>query len=119
MLEIILEVGAEGGSITLFGSRDRNDKWLFSLHAFDCSDEEKEAQPEANKDSNSSSTSKPSLTSSWSEALSLLNYYASWHYLYPLILHHEFESYILDEVRKRGGIEELERWRRILKRRAI
>jgi hypothetical protein len=110
MSEIILEIGAEGGSITLSRSRSSNEVWLFSLRAFDCSDDE----PQQEADQDSSRVSKLSAAYSWPEAVGLLNRYASWYRLYPLALHPEFEHYILDEVKKHGGKAEVDRWRRIL-----
>ncbi|MDF1628706.1 MAG: hypothetical protein P1U78_02820 [Alcanivoracaceae bacterium] len=110
MPEIILKIGAEGGSITLYGVRRNNDFERFSINTYDCSDDE--AEDDASRDI--SQISSPNSASSWPDALNLLKRYPSWYRLYPLVLHPDFESRILEEVRNCGGDAALELWREAL-----
>lgn len=83
--EIILEVGAEGGSITLFGTKNNNE-WAFGLSVIDVAnyfiDDNHMEQ-------------KSSLVTSWESALDLLDQYP-WAVLVPIKVHYEFR----DKVRK-------------------
>ena len=105
--EIIVEVGAEGGSITLYGVRGQQG-WLYSRSVIDCTplfiDEE-------------TIRHKSDATDSWDVALRLLDRYP-WHTFVPLIIHPEFRQQIWVAVQKRfdsigGSGEELEPWRKL------
>jgi len=107
--EIILEVGAEGGSLTVLGKRtidgssrfgvERNELMLFDP---DDDPDNREAYYQQNENLHS-----------LPDALKLLDKYP-WFSLYPVDVHPEFFTTILSEVRKRGGEEEETRWREIL-----
>lgn len=88
--EVIVEVGAEGGSITLYGVRT-DTGWRYQRNVVDQTlfmlDEE-----EIRHDS--------LFCSSWDEALSLLDKYP-WHQLYPLQVHSEFQAAVLRAVQER------------------
>jgi len=88
--EVILEVGAEGGCITLFGIRDRND-WAFSLSTHDQTPNFIN-EPVTIHDSE--------IVNSWEEALNLLDRYP-WHKLYPLEVHPEFRNKVFEAVSTR------------------
>lgn len=102
--EIILQVGAEGGSVTLYGVRTENG-WRFLCNVVDQTprmlDEE-----EIRRDSQ--------FTSSWDQALALLDRYP-WHRLFPIRVHPDFRQAVWSVVRTRyvgkGSEHELERWR--------
>lgn len=110
MPEIILKIGAEGGSITLYGFRSDHGFQLFSIDTYDCSDDE--AEHEASSDINQ--ISDQNSASSWPDALNLIRRYPSWYRLHPMVLHPDFESRILDEVRNCGGDAALKRWQEAL-----
>jgi hypothetical protein len=105
--EVIVEIGAEGGSITLFGVRSPRG-WLYSRSVDDWTpeliDEER-----IEHDSN--------VVDSWEAALGLLDQYP-WHLLSPLNVHPEFRRQILVAVQKRFESTEdpmgrIERWREL------
>lgn len=88
--EVIVKVGAEGGSITLFGVRTK-EGWQFSRELIDQSllllDE-----PEIRHDSK--------VVSSWPEALELMDRYP-WQHLRPLDVHPEFRGMVFEAVLER------------------
>lgn len=95
---VILQLLAEGGSLTLFGRQDHSGNWSFTLEAYDCSD-----------DDDFKSSEWPA--SSWPEALVLLDTFPYWPSLHLRVLHPEFESRILEEALRRGGDAAVRRWR--------
>jgi hypothetical protein len=114
--EVILELGAEGGSLTLVGTKAAHG-WRFRmirdestlrdlLSEEDC--EGLELQSES------------SWVDSWEAALALFDKYP-WHLLYPLRVHPHFVTQIWAAVReclrndpRSEQHHELERWRRLL-----
>lgn len=88
--EVIVEVGAEGGSVTLYGIRSHGG-WVFSRHAIDQSAEFLE-EPWEQRDSQT--------VASWAEALALLDSHP-WHRLYPLQVHADFRGAVFDAVKDR------------------
>ena len=75
--EVILEVGAEGGAITLYGVRDL-DGWRYSTSVLDQTPSllpDEFDEPEIRKDSE--------VVNSWEAALRLIDRYP-WHRLSPL-----------------------------------
>lgn len=103
--EVILEIGAEGGSITLCGTRTA-DGWRFSRNLLDQTPELLD-EPAIEHDSN--------MVESWSAALELLDTYP-WHRLFPLWVHPEFRGLVLDAVKARytangpRGPDRTDRW---------
>lgn len=100
--EIIVEVGAEGGSITLYGIRLRGE-WVFSRHTIDQFAQAADGTFEP-LDSQTAT--------SWSEALALLDSYP-WHRLFPLQVHPEFLGVVFDAVKVRYGDAEDSVWNRL------
>jgi exonuclease III len=88
--EVIVEVLAEGGSITLYGARSPNG-WVFSR---DVMDQTPELLDEPWIEHSSTRVD------SWEAALELLDDYP-WHRLSPYKVHKEFRKAVLDEVEKR------------------
>lgn len=90
--DVVIKVGGEGGSITLYGRR-RGEGWIFSLQSLDQSpmffDE-----PSEQKNSLAVAT--------WPEALALLDSYP-WHRLCPDEVHPDFRTAVLDAVNARYG----------------
>ena len=83
--EVIVEIGAEGGSITLFGVRSPRG-WLYGRSVGERIDEER-----SQHDSN--------VVDSWEAALGLLDQYP-WHMLSPQHVHPEFRRQIFAAVQK-------------------
>lgn len=100
--EIIVEVGAEGGSVTLYGIRSRGG-WVFSRQAIDHFAETSDGTWEPLNSPKSAS---------WSEALELLDFYP-WHQLFPLRVHPDFRGAVFDAVKVRYGDAEDSVWNRL------
>jgi len=105
--ETILELGAEGGSLTLFGSRDAAGQWKFWRK----SDETtmRELLDEEDLRGLGSLVSEGGPVSSLQEAFALLDKY-QWQSMVPLQIHPEFRSAIQSEVQRRCTPEELAIW---------
>lgn len=94
--EVILEVGAEGGSVTLYGIHSHRG-WVFTRHSIDQSAALFLGEPVEKSNSQT--------VASWAEALALLDSYP-WHRLYPLQVHPEFSRAVFDAVKLRYGVAE-------------
>jgi hypothetical protein len=84
--EVIVEIGAAGGSITLFGIRSQRG-WLYSMSV-----EERALEEGYEYDSDAVDT--------WEAALVLLDRYP-WHLLLPMKVHSEFRQQIWVAVQRR------------------
>ncbi len=105
--EIVLEVGAEGGSITLLGEREAGD-WQFQM-------ETQETYDLSEEDVGVGENSAPiECVRTFHEAVAILDRYR-WFGLQPLKVHPEFREAVLLAVRMRGGPTEETRWREKLK----
>jgi hypothetical protein len=108
--EIIVEIGAEGGSITLVGVRS-GAGWRYQTSGVDWTPElldEKRVQHESDP------------VQSWEAALRLLDNYP-WHALVPVHVHPEFRGRIWAAVQKRfddhpRASSGLDRWREFCER---
>jgi hypothetical protein len=103
--DIIVEVGAEGGSIALIGTR-RDRGWTYSRSVKDWTPELIDEEPISHKSAE---------VDSWEAALRLLDKY-SWQTLYPLKIHPEFRARVWIALQERLVADEtksseLERWR--------
>jgi len=87
---LIVEVGAEGGSIKLYGLKIEKG-WKFSRHVID-------QTPAMIGDATIGH--RTAVVESWTEALELLQRYP-WHRLQPMTVHPEFHQAVLDAVRAR------------------
>lgn len=109
--QIVLEVGAEGGSITL-SRLTREGRQTFTLgtneSALDDLLSDEDVLP-------SGPNAQP-VGGTIDEALDALDRYP-WYRLSPLFVHPEFAELIRSAVRERGGDEALQRWNRTLDRR--
>jgi hypothetical protein len=83
--EVILRIGAEGCSITLFGTSSQRG-WLYNMSVDECLDDDR-FQYESN------------VVDSWEAALTLLDQYP-WHRLSPLKVHPEFRTQIWTAVQR-------------------
>lgn len=110
-IEIILKVGAAGGSLTLFGSKSANGKWDFFIERneaamCDLMDEEDRE--------GFIPISRTPYVHSVEEGLQELSSYP-WFMLHPVEVHPEFQEKILVEVKRLGSKSDIERWERRLK----
>src|SRR5882724_4800290 len=105
--EIILEVGAEGGMLTLFGSKNASNAWKLwtktdETASYGLLDEE-------DRGSLGTPVKKSEFATTLSGGLALLDKHP-WFRLVPLQVHPEFRDAILLEVRKRGTPADEARW---------
>ena len=106
--EVILEIGAEGGSLTLYGARTASG-WLFSRRVID-------QTPTLLDDKSLEHDSE--LVDSWPAALELLAEYP-WVSLYPIDVHPEFRPQVFSAVlaiyraRKDTVRRQLPRWKEL------
>ncbi|MGB8259478.1 MAG: hypothetical protein WCE75_03975 [Terracidiphilus sp.] len=105
--ETILELGAEGGSLTLFGNRDAAGQWRFWTQTDETTMIDLLDGEDLSGLGSLDNTSAP--VYSLHEALALLDKYP-WYRLTPLQVHPEFRLVILGEVQKRGTPEEVASW---------
>ena len=109
---IIVQVGGEGGDITLFGRRNVYKQWVFRRSSSDSSwsmiDEARDADPGPPPD--------PVWVKTWNEAIALLDR-NPWAQLVPLAVHAEFRETVLVEVTRRLLVDpsrrnerQMERW---------
>lgn len=87
----ILKIGAEGGSLTIYGHRER-DQWRFSRTVFDHF---------GDLVGRSAGRSESAIVDTIEEALALLDRYP-WQALYPLEIHPEFCEAIIARAQKRA-----------------
>jgi len=88
--EKIVEVGADGGSISLFGWQDDKSEWHFLRET-----DERTLMGMMPEEDRNSCTSESVV--GWDEGLKLLNRYP-WLFLYPLYVHPDFGKLVLQEV---------------------
>jgi len=106
-VETILELGAEGGSLNLFGNRDAAGQWRFWTRTDETA--MNELLDEEDLRGLGSPVKTGEAVSSLPEAFALLDKY-SWCGMTPIRVHPEFRLAILDEVQKRGTPEEVASW---------
>jgi hypothetical protein len=108
--EVILEIGAEGGSITLYGVRTQRG-WSFSRKVIDWTpelDEEPMNEEPFRRDA--------TIVNSWEAALDLLDQHPWWK-LYPISIHPDFRQKVWVAVHERlhhnceSTEDDLKRWR--------
>lgn len=89
--EVIFEVGAEGGSLAIYGIRAESG-WFFSRELID--------QSSVLLEGGSGIQHTSQIVNSWERALSLLDKYP-WQRLYPVLVHPEFRKEVFDAVLNR------------------
>jgi hypothetical protein len=104
--EVIIELGAEGGSLALYGFRTERG-WSFTMEVIDRTPEFTAEDPIQKKSG---------VVDSWDAALELLDQYP-WAKLSPISIHHDFEQHIWAAVqeRLRATEPELIHWRQLLR----
>jgi hypothetical protein len=114
--EIIVQVGAEGGSLTIEGKHYGDTGWQFRMVRNemalydDCVDDDEEPPDIAEF------LERTDYLDSLGEALKLFDTYPYWINLYVVAVHPKFVDEVLAEVRSRGGILAEARWREALDR---
>jgi len=110
--ELILEVGAAGGSISVWSVKAKG-----GLRSFLIIKDETTLKEFMTKEDAAGLTFKSETgpLHSFADALTALGSYP-WHRLYPLFVHHDFIDPILAEVKKLGGKKEVDRWQDTLER---
>jgi hypothetical protein len=108
--EVIIELGAEGGSITLYRWRTEQG-WAFRREVVDWA-------PELFDDERIES--KSPVVDTWEAALQLLDQYP-WPKLYPISIHPQFRRQIWRAVQERvqSSSEPFERWRELCRSKGI
>ena len=106
-VQTILELGAEGGSLNLFGNRDAAGQWRFWTQTDGTTMNELLDEEDLRGLGSLVKTSES--VSSLPEAFALLDKY-QWRGLTPLQVHPEFRSGILHEVQEKGTPEEVASW---------
>lgn len=111
----ILAIGAEGGSLTIFGERSTSGAWSFFLHVdetatCDLLDEEDQQWLEPRSTS--------PRVHSFDAAIALLDKYP-WFRLCLMEVHPEFAAAVRHEVRKRASLSELAQWQEELLRQSF
>lgn len=107
--EVILQIGGEGGDLTIYGVRTETG-WRFSREVID----QNCLMLDGTETCHSSE-----VVDTWDGALALLDRYR-WHYLFPLAVHPEFRQQVIDLVRARyeaGSVPDrygqLDRWNKV------
>jgi hypothetical protein len=109
--QIIVDIGAEGGSLTVFGQKNAAGEWKFGEKRDETTLYDSEEDPDGTDFKHFYETTGCILT--FGEAIARLDRYR-WFRLYPLEVHPEFLDAVLLEVRMRGGEVEEARWRETL-----
>lgn len=107
----ILEVGSEGGSVSLLAKIDSDGKWIFRV----TNDESSLADLLDEPDLKEHSYGQTEWVSSWDQALSLMDKYP-WPRLCPVVIHESFVRQIAEALQARTGENPVtnRRWRRVL-----
>ena len=104
--EIILEVGAEGGSLSIVRTRASDGTWRFVV----LRDETTLADMlDDNEQKAFAFIDASGAVDALAAALQVMNRYP-WHRLMPLKLHEEYRGAVMAEVLRRGGAGEAARW---------
>ncbi len=110
-LQVILKIGAEGGSIAILGQRSGLGNWKFFMET----DETAMADLLSGEDRSSLGhrdfNRQSGIVDNFDDALKMIDRYP-WHKLCPLKVHSDFQDRVLAEVERRGG--SVERWKRLL-----
>ena len=113
--EVILEIGAEGGSLTIFGIHDPECEWRFTTLRDETTlrDMLPEEEQEGLK-----FYERSGYVASLADALALFDCYP-WHKLYPEQVHPDFRQKIFEVVVSRFEAEGEDRWDQLSKWRRV
>lgn len=110
--EAVLEVGSEGGSLTLIRERNGEAGWQFRMGRDESAIYDLLSQEDRSELADYSGQTQ--CVNSFEDALKFLDQYP-WFRLHPVYVHPEFITAVLFQVEKRGGAQEAARWREQLK----
>jgi len=110
-LELILEVGAAGGSLSVWSSTNKEGNRSFLVKRDESTLKELMDEKDAEGIEFTSTTGQ---LQSFADALIVLEQYP-WHRLYPMFVHHDFIDPVLAAVMTLGGQKELDRWKQRIK----
>jgi hypothetical protein len=115
--EIVLKIGAEGGSLTVLRERTVEQGWQFRIELnettlYDMLSEEDQRGMRVED------FARTECAQTFQEALRRIDRY-QWFLLYPLEIHPEYFDAVLAEVAKNGGLDEVARWRERLEVSAV
>lgn len=105
--ETILEVGAEGGSLSIARFLEPGGDWRFQVYR-----NEQLLADFLNEDDQQGLVETSNAVTHFSDALKILGQYP-WFSLYPLILHPEYAKIVIAEVIRLGGQSAARRWKEI------
>ncbi len=109
--EIVLQVGAEGGSLTIVRYPVSGEKWQFAF----IRDESTLADflGEEDKDLIDALSETHDSIATFEEAIALMNAYP-WPELYPLVVHPEFVNQVMEIIERSGNLRARDEWKKIL-----
>ncbi len=110
-LELILEVGAAGGSLSVWSSTNKEGNRSFLVKRDESPLKALMEEKDAKGIKFKSTTGQ---LQSFADALIVLGQYP-WHRLYPMFVHHDFIDPVLAAVMTLGGQKELDRWKQRIK----
>jgi len=106
--EIVLQVGAEGGSLTIVRYHVSGEKWRFAI----IRDESTLADFLGDEDQEDLFEVLDPIAT-FEDAIALINKYP-WPNLYPLVVHPEYSNRVMEIIEKSGNPRAKDRWRGIL-----
>ena len=106
--EIVLQVGAEGGSLTIVRYHVSGEKWQFAF----IRDESTLADFLVEEDQEDFFEALDSIAT-FEDAIALMNKYP-WPNLYPLVVHPEYVNRVREIIEKSGNPRAKDRWKDIL-----
>jgi hypothetical protein len=110
--EVVLRVGAEGGSLTVYRVPYTGGGWFWEVETNEVALHDLVSDDD---DLDSCGAVRRTLAESFEEAIERLDKYP-WVRLYPLQIHKDYHDAILRAVLERGGEREERRWRSMLRR---
>jgi hypothetical protein len=106
--EIVLQVGAEGGSLTIVRYHVSGEKWQFAI----IRDESTLADFLGEEDKEDLFEALDSIAT-FEDAIALMNKYP-WPNLYPLVVHPEYANRVRKIIERSGDPRAMDRWKDIL-----
>ena len=106
--EIVLQAGAEGGSLTIVRYHVSGEKWQFAF----IRDESTLADFLGEEDQEDLFEALDSIAT-FEDAIALMNKYP-WPNLYPLVVHPEYANRVMEIIERSGNPRAKDRWKDIL-----
>jgi hypothetical protein len=106
--EIVLQVGAEGGSLTIVRYHVSGEKWQFAIIR-----DESILVDFLGKEDNEDLFEALDSIATFEDAIALMNKYP-WPNLYPLVVHPEYANRVMEIIERSGNPRAKDRWKDIL-----